>query len=101
MDIEKKYLRVLKKAILEEVDSIHFFVENIDKLNYMQNKKLIDRGTRLIAELAGLSYEEACLRLHETMEEVEPRQRLTRDAPSPVALALERLGAMAPDGPTQ
>ena len=56
------------------------------------NKKLIDRGTRLIAELAGLSYEEACLRLHETMEEVEPRQRLTKDAPSPVALALERLG---------
>jgi N-acetylmuramic acid 6-phosphate etherase len=58
------------------------------------NKKLIDRGTRLIAELAGLSYEEACLRLHETMEEVEPRQRLTRDAPSPVALALARAGAM-------
>lgn len=65
------------------------------------NKKLIDRGTRLIAELTGLSYEEACLRLHETMEEVEPRQRLTKDAPSPVALTLERMGAMAPDGPTQ
>jgi len=65
------------------------------------NKKLVDRGTRLIAELAGVSYEEACLRLHETMEEVEPRQRLTRDAPSPVALALERMGAMAPDGSTE
>ncbi len=59
------------------------------------NKKLIDRGTRLIAELAGLSYDEACLRLHETKQEVEPRQRLTKDAPSPVALALERLGLMA------
>ena len=58
------------------------------------NKKLIDRGTRLIAELANVSYEEACLRLHETMEEVEPRQRLTKDAPSPVALALERMGVM-------
>jgi N-acetylmuramic acid 6-phosphate etherase len=65
------------------------------------NKKLIDRGTRLIAELAGLSYEEACLRLHETLEEVEPRHRLTRDAPSPVALALERLGAMAPGSSKQ
>lgn len=65
------------------------------------NKKLIDRGTRLIAELADVSYEEACLRLHETMEEVEPRQRLTSDAPSPVALALVRMGAMAPDGPRQ
>jgi hypothetical protein len=62
------------------------------------NKKLIDRGTRLIAELAGLSYEEACLRLHETMEEVEPRQRLTKDAPSPVALALARAGALAHSG---
>ncbi len=60
------------------------------------NKKLIDRGTRLVAELAGLSYEEACLRLYEMMEQVEPRQRLTRDAPSPVALALERLGVTAP-----
>ncbi len=65
------------------------------------NKKLIDRGTRLIAELAGVSYEEACLRLHETLEEVEPRHRLTRDAPSPVALALERMGVMAPGDSTQ
>ena len=61
------------------------------------NKKLIDRGTRLIAELSGLSYEEACLRLHETMEQVEPRQQLTGDAPSPVALALEQLGLLAAD----
>lgn len=65
------------------------------------NKKLIDRGTRLIAELANVSYDQACLRLHETMEEVEPRQRLTRDAPSPVALALELMGAMTPDGSTE
>ena len=64
------------------------------------NKKLIDRGTRLIAELSGLGYEDACLRLHETMEEVEPRQQLTSDAPSPVALALERLGVTAPDSRT-
>ena len=54
------------------------------------NKKLIDRGTRLIAELAGMSYDEACYLLHETMEEVGPRQRATSDAPSPVALAIER-----------
>ncbi len=54
------------------------------------NKKLIDRGTRLIAELAGMSYDDACRLLHETMEEVAPRQRATNDAPSPVALAIER-----------
>lgn len=59
------------------------------------NKKLIDRGTRLIADLGGVSYEEACHRLHEALEEVEPRHRLTRDAPSPVALALERMGVTA------
>jgi len=64
------------------------------------NKKLIDRGTRLIAELADVSYDEACLRLHETIEETEPQHRLTRDAPSPVALALERMGAMGPDEQT-
>jgi N-acetylmuramic acid 6-phosphate etherase len=65
------------------------------------NKKLIDRGTRLIADLGDVSYEEACLRLHEAMEEVEPLHRLTRNAPSPVALALERMGAMATDGSTE
>lgn len=54
------------------------------------NKKLIDRGTRLIAELTGTGYDEACYLLHETMEEVGPRQRATNDAPSPVALAIER-----------
>jgi hypothetical protein len=64
------------------------------------NKKLIDRGTRLIADLGDVSYEEACLRLHEAIDEVEPRHRLTRDAPSPVALALERMGAMALEGST-
>lgn len=63
------------------------------------NKKLIDRGTRLIAELTGLSYEEACLRLHEAMDEVAPRQRETKDAPSPVALAIERIGLGAGAGP--
>ena len=59
------------------------------------NKKLIDRGTRLIAELAGLSYPDACRQLHQAMAEVGPRQRETKDAPSPVALVLERLGVLA------
>jgi len=57
------------------------------------NKKLIDRGTRLIAELTGLSYDDACYLLHETMEEVGPRDKRTKDAPSPVALAIERQNA--------
>jgi len=57
------------------------------------NKKLIDRGTRLIAAFTGLSYEDACLALHETIEEVQPREKRTKDALSPVALAIERIGA--------
>ncbi len=56
------------------------------------NKKLIDRGTRLIAELSGLSYEESCLQLHETMEEIKPYKNRTRETTSPVALTLKKLG---------
>lgn len=55
------------------------------------NKKLIDRGSRLIAQQTGCSYEQACIALHEAMEEVETRQRQGQDVPSPVALAIERL----------
>jgi len=54
------------------------------------NKKLVDRGTRLVAELAGMGYDEACFELHKT------RQELARRAPSsvrvsPVAATLARL----------
>jgi len=56
------------------------------------NKKLLDRGTRLIAELTGLPYAEACVALFETIEELEPQVQRTNDAPSPVALAVERIG---------
>jgi len=30
------------------------------------NKKLVDRGTRIIASLANLSYDQACYELHKT-----------------------------------
>jgi len=55
------------------------------------NKKLIDRGSRLIAQQTECSYEQACIALHEAMEEVESGQRQGREVPSPVALAVERL----------
>jgi len=57
------------------------------------NKKLVDRGSRLIAQQTGSSYEQACVALHEAMEEVEAGRQQGRDVPSPVALAIERLGA--------
>ncbi|MBI2303089.1 MAG: sugar phosphate isomerase [Armatimonadetes bacterium] len=54
------------------------------------NKKLIDRGTRLIMGLTGLQYEPACVALHRAMAEVESRAARGEDVPSPVWLAVER-----------
>jgi len=56
------------------------------------NKKLIDRGSRLIAQQTGRSYEQACIALHQAMDEVEARRQQSEEAPSPVAVAIERLG---------
>jgi len=55
------------------------------------NKKLIDRGSRLIAQQTGGTYEKACIALHEAMEEVESQRRLGKEVPSPVALAIDKL----------
>jgi N-acetylmuramic acid 6-phosphate etherase len=55
------------------------------------NKKLIDRGSRLIAQQTGSSYEQACIALHEAMEETESGLQKGREVPSPVALAIEWL----------
>jgi N-acetylmuramic acid 6-phosphate etherase len=55
------------------------------------NKKLIDRGSRLIAQQIQCSYEQACIALHEAMEAVGSGQRQGQEVPSPVALAIERL----------
>jgi N-acetylmuramic acid 6-phosphate etherase len=55
------------------------------------NKKLIDRGSRLISQQAGCTYEQACIALHEAIEEVAAAQRSGREVPSPVALAIEQL----------
>ncbi len=52
------------------------------------NKKLIDRGTRLVAELACLSYDDACRELFIS------RAEIARDASlriSPVAMTLDRV----------
>ena len=57
------------------------------------NKKLIDRGTRLVAELAGVDYRTACYALHETMEALARRSHPAQEKPSPVALTIGRLKA--------
>ncbi|MBD3292671.1 MAG: hypothetical protein GF393_07075 [Armatimonadia bacterium] len=55
------------------------------------NKKLIDRGTRLVAELAGLDYETACHELHRTIAEMKATANPGDERVSPVAATVERL----------
>jgi len=59
------------------------------------NKKLIDRGTRLLAEQLGFGYEQAC---HELFRSIDTIEAMPADAarPSPVAHALRRLRKGAP-----
>jgi len=55
------------------------------------NKKLIDRGSRLTAQVTGCTYERACEALHEAMEEIAGACDTGQEPPSPVALAIERI----------
>jgi N-acetylmuramic acid 6-phosphate etherase len=55
------------------------------------NKKLIDRGTRLVSELAGVDYATACHALHQTIEELRQGPAPGGERPSPVAVTIERL----------
>jgi N-acetylmuramic acid 6-phosphate etherase len=55
------------------------------------NLKLVDRSTRYIRDLAGVSYEDACRALFEVIEYVEPRRRAGKAYPAPVGVAAMRL----------
>lgn len=55
------------------------------------NKKLIDRGIRLIAELAGVDYKTACYALHETCALQSSTGCPGKEKTSPVAQTLERM----------
>ena len=55
------------------------------------NKKLIDRGSRLVAELADVDYETACYALHETIDDLARSVQPGQARPSPVAATIERL----------
>ncbi|MCE5219101.1 sugar phosphate isomerase, partial [bacterium] len=56
------------------------------------NKKLVDRGTRLVAELTGLDYETACYELHRTFAEQKATAKPGQPRVSPVAETVRRLG---------
>jgi N-acetylmuramic acid 6-phosphate etherase len=57
----------------------------------VSNKKLLDRGIRLVAELGNISYQESCLAIFAAMEELEQKRRPGETAPSVVQHVLNGL----------
>jgi N-acetylmuramic acid 6-phosphate etherase len=63
--------------------------------NYMiwvvpSNLKLIDRSTRYIQRLTGLTYEDACYLLFEVIEYIEPRMKSDQAYPPVVGVSVMR-----------
>ncbi|MDD5728977.1 MAG: hypothetical protein PHV59_10475 [Victivallales bacterium] len=56
----------------------------------VSNKKLIDRGIRLISELCELSYRDACYALHESIEELAAKDFTGAEQPSPVQYTIRK-----------
>ena len=57
----------------------------------VSNKKLIDRGVRLLSDLGKIPYEDACVRLFKAMDFVEHHDWGHGDKPSPVQVALREI----------
>lgn len=55
------------------------------------NKKLMDRGIRLIAEIGGLDYRQSCIRLFEAVEELESSHIASAENVSAVQFVLRNL----------
>jgi N-acetylmuramic acid 6-phosphate etherase len=55
------------------------------------NKKLRDRGIRLISEMCGLSYRDACYALHETLEELKTVNFAGKEKLSPVQYTIKNI----------
>jgi N-acetylmuramic acid 6-phosphate etherase len=57
----------------------------------VSNKKLRDRGIRLISEICGLSYRDACYALHETLEEFKNVDFAGKERLSPVQYTIKHI----------
>jgi N-acetylmuramic acid 6-phosphate etherase len=55
------------------------------------NKKLIDRGTRLISQITGVDYASACIALHEAIYDRSSSVEGRQNGQSPVVAAIERI----------
>jgi N-acetylmuramic acid 6-phosphate etherase len=58
------------------------------------NKKLKDRGIRLISDICGISYKEACYALHESLEDLKSFEISAGEKPSPVQYTVKRLNSL-------
>lgn len=56
------------------------------------NKKLLDRSIRLISELCGIQYEDACAELFLSLDEIAKQDWKKKSKPSPVQYTLNRIG---------
>ena len=59
----------------------------------ISNKKLRDRGIRLISEICGLSYRDACYALHEAIEKLKEETPTGEERLSPVQFTINQYGA--------
>jgi N-acetylmuramic acid 6-phosphate etherase len=59
----------------------------------VSNKKLRDRGIRLISEICNLSYRDACYALHETMEDLKNQNLTGSEKHSPVQFTINKYRA--------
>jgi N-acetylmuramic acid 6-phosphate etherase len=57
----------------------------------ISNKKLRDRGIRLISELSGLNYRDACYALHETLDDFKSLSYVEKKQVSPVQYTLQKI----------
>ena len=57
----------------------------------VSNKKLRDRGIRLISEICGIGYKEACCALHETLEEFKTINHNNVETLSPVQYTIRKV----------
>ncbi len=59
----------------------------------ISNKKLRDRGIRLISEICSLSYREACYTLHDAIEKLKEENNTGRERLSPVQFTINQYRA--------
>jgi len=87
--------RLAVKLILNTISTGTMVLSGRVTSNWMScveisNKKLRDRGIRLIAEICGLKYNEACYRLHEAIEKLREETPPGSERLSPVQFTINQ-----------